>query len=84
MICYQCHDEVAELSPRSRCLHCEHKRSVANEAENELLRSTLIKYNEVLKNLVQDVSEDLPRSVITLDLGDSVHHALVLLKEPLP
>lgn len=38
--CYQC-DIEAELSKRSRCVHCEHARSVANEQENNLLRQTL-------------------------------------------
>lgn len=40
--CYECDLHVPsleELSGRSRCVHCEHRRAVFNETENDLLRA---------------------------------------------
>ena len=42
--CYECNFETVHLSPRGRCLKCEYKRSLANEAENEKLREQLEAY----------------------------------------
>ena len=36
--CYECGGQVAELSARSRCVHCEYSRAMFNETENESLR----------------------------------------------
>lgn len=38
--CYVCNTK-AVLSPRSRCVVCEHERAVFNEAENEELRARI-------------------------------------------
>ena len=37
--CYECNKQAAELSPRSRCVNCEHKRATFNEAEAERHRT---------------------------------------------
>lgn len=42
--CYQCGREVLELSARSRCVDCEHKRSLTDERENEELRAKLASF----------------------------------------
>jgi hypothetical protein len=52
--CYQCLTP-APLSPRSRCVTCEYKRSVANEQENELLHQEI----EALKLDVEKLQKDL-------------------------
>ena len=41
--CYECEKVVplGQLSPRSRCVMCEHRRAVFNEKENEKLRKDL-------------------------------------------
>jgi hypothetical protein len=52
--CYQCLTP-ALLSPRSRCVTCEYKRSLANEQENELLHQEI----EALKLDVEKLKKDL-------------------------
>lgn len=41
--CYECDRVVpaGELSPRSRCVTCEHRRAKFNERENEKLRTLI-------------------------------------------
>jgi hypothetical protein len=34
-ICYECDTQVWELSPRSRCLKCEHRRAIFNEKDSD-------------------------------------------------
>jgi hypothetical protein len=84
MICYQCHTDVAELSTRSRCLHCEHKRAVANEEENAELRATLEAYREAAVALCKDVVEDVPSYKGSRHLWESVLAMTSLLEAPLP
>lgn len=36
--CYECGAHTKELSPRSRCVSCEHRRAIYNEEENYDLR----------------------------------------------
>jgi hypothetical protein len=40
-ICYECDTQVWELSPRSRCVKCEHRRAIFNEKDNDSLREKL-------------------------------------------
>lgn len=39
--CYECGAMTDMLSDRSRCAHCEHRRAILNEQENERLRDQL-------------------------------------------
>lgn len=39
--CYECGIMTDMLSDRSRCAHCEHRRAILNEQENERLREQL-------------------------------------------
>jgi hypothetical protein len=39
--CYECGAKVHELSPRSRCVHCEYRRALVNEELNDELREQL-------------------------------------------
>lgn len=39
--CYECNEQVHELSPRSRCVKCEHRRAIFNEKENDKLRGQI-------------------------------------------
>lgn len=52
--CYECLQESHELSKRSRCVHCEFKRCVKNEIENEKLRTTLKLAFDALDKLEQN------------------------------
>lgn len=36
--CYECGNLADKLSPRSRCVMCEHRRAEFNERENEEVR----------------------------------------------
>lgn len=56
--CYQC-DTEAELSKRSRCVHCEYKRALTNEKENERLR-------KILENLLDSIEPEGNATEITL------------------
>lgn len=53
--CYECGAKTNMLSDRSRCAHCEHRRAILNEQENEWLREKLDrlkrKYERVLEKL---------------------------------
>jgi len=40
-ICYECDAQVWELSPRSRCVKCEHRRAIFNEKDSDSLREKL-------------------------------------------
>ena len=41
--CYKCDDYVYDLSPRGRCVWCEHASNRFNESENEVLREHILK-----------------------------------------
>lgn len=41
--CYQCGNWVTDLSPRSRCVYCEHSRAEFNAKENAQLRAVIDK-----------------------------------------
>ena len=41
--CYECGRAARELSDRSRCVRCEHRRALVNEKENEQLRERIAK-----------------------------------------
>ena len=65
--CYECGVKTDMLSNRSRCAHCEHRRAILNEQENERLREQLgslkRKYGLALENQVPkwiSVDERLP------------------------
>lgn len=49
--CYECGRLAHELSPRSRCVNCEHRRAVANEKENDQLRESLANAGHLAKTL---------------------------------
>ena len=53
-ICYECEKDVAEISPRSRCVACEYRRSIFNELENDSLREQLATAEAKAGNAVQD------------------------------
>lgn len=46
--CYVCLTPNMQLSPRSRCVMCEYKRSIANEGEVEELQTKIAHQNVLL------------------------------------
>ena len=49
--CYECGLWSSELSPRSRCVHCEAKNAKFNRSENDDLRDRVAKLEAKIDNL---------------------------------
>lgn len=49
--CYECDREVDLLSPRSRCVVCEHRRAIFNEQQNEAARDSICLLEDDLQHV---------------------------------
>lgn len=62
--CYQCGKKAVELSPRSRCVTCEHQRANFNSWENQDLRAHLHDQKLLLEQAFSDGAYWMRRNLV--------------------